>query len=255
MEEWGSNGGEEPCSNPNCPGWEMKKSSAKEGDCICLLKTKAIARYHFSCCLIWTSHAPLCTYYVTLNLSLPVQNIISFLSSKRLSDLWGRESGVLMEPSFASKWGGKLQRKMGLLLIIEAEERTASQTAVKGEGGKGWEGKKTMAESHCGEGGFSSSSALLRLLEQRIPLWLQAFRFCRWGCEPRFSLRSQRVGNSFLPLISSTPPTCPLRHWKQKLMGAALQSCRHAAVSVFYSLLSTMSTSTWPYYCLTLKAF
>lgn len=116
---------------------------------------------------------------------------------------------------------------MGPLVTTEAEERTASQTAVKGEGEKGWEGRKTMAE-FCGEGSFSSSSALLRLSEQRIPWWLQAFRFRRWGCELLFSLRSQRVGNSSLPLISSTPSTCPLRALKAKVDGgstAELQTC------------------------------
>lgn len=90
----------QPCRNPNCPVVEMKKSSAKEGDCIWLLKTKAIALYHFSCSLIWTS----CTtvyLLVTLNHSLSVQKVISFLFSNRLSDLWGRESRILMEPSSA----------------------------------------------------------------------------------------------------------------------------------------------------------
>lgn len=73
---------------------------------------------------------------------------------------------TLMGPSSAFKRVANLQRKMGLPLISEAEEREQPPiTAVKGEG-EGLEGKKTMAESHCGEGGFSSQSALLRLSEQ-----------------------------------------------------------------------------------------
>lgn len=57
-----------------------------------------------------------------------------------------------------------LQRKMGLSLISEAEEREQPPiTAAEGEGG---EGKTTMAEFHRGEGGFSSWPALLKLLEK-----------------------------------------------------------------------------------------
>ena len=72
---------------------------------------------------------------------------------------------TLMGPSSASKRVANLQRKMGLPQTSEAEETEQPPiTAVKGEE-EGLEGKKTMAESHCGEGGFSSQSVLLRLSE------------------------------------------------------------------------------------------
>lgn len=60
--------------------------------------------------------------------------MISFLSSNRLLALRSRENVTLMGPSSASKRVANLQRKMNLPLISEAEERTASITAVKGEG-------------------------------------------------------------------------------------------------------------------------
>ena len=60
--------------------------------------------------------------------------MISFLSSNRLLALRSRENVTLMGPSSATKRVANLQRKMSLALISEAEERTASITAVKGEG-------------------------------------------------------------------------------------------------------------------------
>lgn len=112
------------CRNPNHPGLEKEKASSKEGGCIWLLQTKALALHNFFCCPMWTSHASLCTYYVTLNHSLPFQSVISFLSSNRLSALWGRENVTLTGPCSASSKVASLQRKMGLPLT-EAEERNS----------------------------------------------------------------------------------------------------------------------------------
>lgn len=101
------------CRNPNCPLLKMEKAPAKEGGCIWLLKMKSRAPYHVSCCLIWTSHAPLCTYDVTLNHSLLFQSAISFLSSNRLSTLWGRENMTFHGAFLCLLEGGKLANERG----------------------------------------------------------------------------------------------------------------------------------------------
>lgn len=85
--------------------------------------------------------------------------MISFLSSNRLSALWGPEAVTNRAFLSASKRVANLQRKMGLPLTSEAEETEQPPiTAVKREGEE-LEGKKTMAESHCEEGFFISISA------------------------------------------------------------------------------------------------